>query len=153
LITGRYYVRTFASGKEKWTSLRTTVQPIAKNRMRDHLDAAERQRLTGTAASEATGSLTFRRALKEYQERLKTADIRPNTKAFREAGIKLVARNWPQVEEINVRRIASRSVENWLTQLKASARPHTPPRAKSPARDAERYSSGSRRMKRRDTSP
>ncbi len=133
---GRYYVRTFASGKEKWTSLRTTILSIARNRMREHLDAAERQRLTGPAASEATGSLTFGEALKEYQERLKTADIRPNTKAFREAGIKLVLRSWPEIEEINVRRITSRSVENWLGQLKASAQPHTPPRAKSPARNS-----------------
>jgi len=35
-----------ASGKEKWTSLRTTILSIARNRMREHLDAAERQRLT-----------------------------------------------------------------------------------------------------------
>ena len=133
---GRYYVRTFASGKEKWTSLKTTLLSIAKNRMREHVDAAERQRLTGAAASEATGNLTFGQALKEYQERLKTADIRPNTKAFREAGVKLVLRSWPEVEEINVRRITSRSVESWLVELKASAKPHTPPRAKSPARNS-----------------
>ncbi len=105
---GRYYVRTFASGKEKWTSLSTTIVSIAKNRMREHLDAAERQRLTGTAASEATGNLAFGQALKEYQEPLKTAGIRPNTKAFRQAGIKLVLRSWPEIEEINVRR-ATRS--------------------------------------------
>jgi hypothetical protein len=64
--------------------------------------------------------VTFREALKEYRERLKTADIRPNTKAFREAGIKLVLRSWPEIEEINVRRITSRSVETWLGQLKAA---------------------------------
>ena len=57
---GRYYVRTFASGKEKWTSLRTTILSIARNRMREHLDAAERQRLTGTVASEATGKPDLR---------------------------------------------------------------------------------------------
>ena len=63
--------------------------------MREHLDAAGRQRLTGTAAQEATGNFTCGQALKEYQERLKTGDIRPNTKAFREAGIKLVPRSGP----------------------------------------------------------
>lgn len=133
---GRYYVRTFASRKEKWTSLKTTVLSIARNRMREHVDAAERQRLTGTASSVASGSLSFGRALKEYQVRLKTADVRPNTKSFREAGIKLVLRSWAEIEEINVRRITSRSVENWLTQLKSSAKPHIPPRAKSPARNS-----------------
>jgi len=44
---GRYYVRTYAGGKEKWTSLRTNLQSVAKNRMKEHVDAAERQRTTG----------------------------------------------------------------------------------------------------------
>ena len=35
---GRYYVRTYAGGKEKWTSLRTTPLFVAKNRMRESLD-------------------------------------------------------------------------------------------------------------------
>jgi hypothetical protein len=101
----RYYVRTFASGKEKWTGLKTTALSIAKNRMRDHLDAAERQRMIGAGASEAAGGLTFGQALTQYQGRLKIADIRPNTKAFREAGAKLVLPSCPDVEEINVRRM------------------------------------------------
>jgi hypothetical protein len=41
---GRYYVRTFASGKEKWTSVNTLNLPIARNRTGAHLDAAGRQR-------------------------------------------------------------------------------------------------------------
>ena len=43
----RYYVRTFAGGKEKWTSLKTTMLSVARNRMKEHLDAAERQKTTG----------------------------------------------------------------------------------------------------------
>ena len=132
---GRYYVRTFASGKEKWTSLKTNLLSIARNRMVPHLDAAERQKLTG-AAAEVSGNLTFAQALKEYRELLKIADVRPNTKNFREAGIKLILRSWPDVEKLNVRKITSRSVENWLAQLKATAKPHIPPRAKSPARNS-----------------
>ena len=34
----RYYVRTFAGDKEK----STTLLSVAKNRMKEHLDAAER---------------------------------------------------------------------------------------------------------------
>ena len=47
---GRYYVRTFAGGKEKWTSLKAKLITVAKNRMKEHVDAAERQRTTGNTA-------------------------------------------------------------------------------------------------------
>jgi DNA-directed RNA polymerase specialized sigma24 family protein len=82
---GRYYVRTFAGGKEKWTSLRTKLLTLARNRMKDYVDAAERQRTTGNT-SEAIGRLTFSEAITTYREQLQEAAIRPNTKAYREAG-------------------------------------------------------------------
>ena len=111
---GRYYVRTFAGGKEKWTSLKTKLLTVARNRMKDHVDAAERQRTTGNT-SEAVGRLTFGEAIATYREQLQEAAIRPNTKAFREAGLKLVLRSWENVETLNVRRITSKMVEEWLS--------------------------------------
>jgi len=78
---GRYYVRTFAGGKEKWTSLKTKLLTVARNRMKDHVDAAERQRTTGNT-SEAVGRLTFGEAIMTYREQLQEVAIRPNTKAF-----------------------------------------------------------------------
>lgn len=130
---GRYYVRTFAGGKEKWTSLRTKLLAVARNRMREHVDAAERQRITGKTA-EAVGKMTFGEAVATYREQLKVAVIRPNTKAYREAGLKLVLRTWKDVEALNVRRITSKMVEDWLRQFKANARPYIPRGAKTPAR-------------------
>src|SRR5437764_1480418 len=79
---GRYYVRTFAAGKEKWTSLRTKLLSVAKNRMKEHVDAAERHRTTGQAA-DAIGRLDFGEAMSRYRARLAEASIRPNTKAYR----------------------------------------------------------------------
>ena len=43
----RYYVRTFAAGKEKWISLKTVLLSTAKNRMREHLNSAGRQKSAG----------------------------------------------------------------------------------------------------------
>ena len=43
----RHYARTFAAGKEKWTNLKTNLLSVAKNRMKEHLDAAERQKIAG----------------------------------------------------------------------------------------------------------
>ena len=132
---GRYYVRTFAHGKEKWTSLKTNLLSIAKNRMREHIDAAEKQRLTGESV-DADGSLTFGQAMRFYQSRLDDADIRPNTKAFRESGLKIVLRTWDDIEKINVRRITSRAVENWLRDIKETAKPYVPNGAKTASRNS-----------------
>jgi integrase len=132
---GRYYVRVFACGKEKWTSLKTKLLSVAKNRMKEHVEAAERQRTTGNSA-EAVGRLTFGEAMATYRERLAVADIRPNTKAYREAGLKLVVRSWEDVESLNVRRITSKMVEEWLRRFKAAAVPYVPPGAKTAARNS-----------------
>jgi hypothetical protein len=96
------------------------------------LDAAERQRTTGNS-SEAVGRLTFGEAVTTYREQLQEAAIRPNTKAFREAGLKLVLRSWKNVEALNVRRITSKMVEEWLRRFKSTAQPYVPRGAKTPA--------------------
>ena len=132
---GRYYVRTFAGGKEKWTGLKTKLLSVAKNRMKEHVDASERQRTAGDS-SEVVGKLTFSEALKAYREHLAAADIRPNTKAYREAGLKLVLRSWDGIELLNVRRITSKIVEDWLRRFKATAVPYVPNRAKTAARNS-----------------
>ncbi len=132
---GRYYVRTYARGKGNWTSLKTKLLSVAKNRMKEHVDAAERQRTTGNSV-EAVGKLTFGEAIATYREQLGRAEIRPNTKAFREAGLKLVLKSWEGVEALNVRRITSKTVEDWLRRFKANAVPYVPPNAKSAARNS-----------------
>lgn len=132
---GRYYVRTYARGKGNWTSLKTKLLSVAKNRMKEHVDAAERQRTTGNSV-EAVGKLTFGEAIKTYREQLASADIRPNTKAYREAGLKLVLRSWEEVESLNVRRISSKTVEEWLRRFRANATPYVPPNAKTAARNS-----------------
>jgi integrase len=134
-LNGRYYVRTFAGGKEKWTSLKTKLLSVARNRMKEHVEAAERQRASGSV-SEAVGRLTFGEALGRYREELAASEVRPNTKAYREAGVKLVLRTWPDVESINVRRITSKTVEDWLRRFKAEAVPYVPRGAKMPSRNS-----------------
>jgi hypothetical protein len=83
---GRHYVRTFAGGKEKWASLRTKLLSVARIRMGEHIETAERERAHGRVAS-ADGKMTFGDALVIYQRRLKEAVVRPNTRAFRESGV------------------------------------------------------------------
>ena len=131
----RYYVRTFAAGKEKWTSLKTNLLSVAKNWMKEHLDAAERQKLAGKSVP-AMGKLTFSEVTKTYRQQLQASDVRPNTKAYRDAGIKLVFRSWKGIADLNVRRINSKTVEDWLRRFKANAKPHVPRGATAAARNS-----------------
>ena len=132
---GRYYVRTYAGGKGNWTSLKTKLLSVAKNRMKEHVEAVERHRTTGNSV-EAVGKLTFGEAIHSYRQQLAASDVRPNTKAYRESGLKLVLRSWEGVEAINVRRITSKTVEEWLRHFKATAVPFVPPNAKSAAKNS-----------------
>lgn len=81
---GRYYVGTFAAGKEKWNSLKITLLSVARNcRMKRRPVAAEHQKLTG-GVTEISGMLEFGGALGSCRECLQMADLRPNaTKAYR----------------------------------------------------------------------
>jgi len=103
--------------------------------MKKHTDAAQRQSLIGEL-SETKGPLTFGQAVETYRKDLESSGLRPNTKAFREAGLKLVARTWPGIDLLNVRRITSRMAEDWLRKFKNEARPHVPKGAKSPAHNS-----------------
>jgi integrase len=103
--------------------------------MDEHTDAAKRQSILGDTP-ETKGPLTFGKAVKTYRERLEFSGLRPNTKAFREAGLKLINRTWPGIEPLNVRKITSRVVEDWLRKFKTEARPHVPRGAKTPAHNS-----------------
>ena len=81
-LNRRYYVRTFAGGKEKRTRLKITLFSVAKNRMKEHLDAAERQKSAGELVP-AMGKLTFGEVMETYRQQLQASGVRPNSKASR----------------------------------------------------------------------
>jgi len=79
---GRYYVRTYALGKEKWTSLRTNLLSTARNRMKEHLEAAERLRAENSDTTTSVGPMTFADALTQCRRELKVSPVRPATRCF-----------------------------------------------------------------------
>jgi integrase len=133
---GRYYVRTYALGKEKWTSLRTNLLSTARNRMKEHLEAAERLRAENSDTTTSVGPMTFADALTQCRRELKVSPVRPATKAFREAGFKKLLATWTGVEALNVRRITPKDVIDWLRKLVAEARPHVPNNARRAAHNS-----------------
>jgi len=101
----------------------------------DQLEDDELRKVSGEAQS-AVGRLTFGDALTLYREHLEFEGIRPKTREFREAGIKLALRSWPGIEEVNTRKITARAVEEWLRRFYSQAKSHVPKNAKSPAKNS-----------------
>ena len=129
---GNYYLRTFSGGKEKWTSLKTDILEVAKSKLRDHMDRIAAFRVSGIR--QVSGPLGFEQALAIFMGQLKASAKRPNTKAFYEAGAKLVQRTWPDIVSTKLPSLTALDVQTWLQCFVANAKPHVPPRAKSPAR-------------------
>ena len=128
--TGSYYVRTYAGGKQKWVTLQTTLLSVAKNRMKEHVEGAIRQR-SGGSQIESSGRFRFSQGIALYRRELELAPIQPNTKAYREAGLKLVLKSWEGIESLAVRKITSKMVEEWIGKFKANAKPYKPTGVKS----------------------
>jgi integrase len=132
---GRYYARTFIGGKEIWKSLSTTLKGVAEEELKKHLSSARKQRSTGIMVGD--GKLTFAKAVELYQQNFqRDAEIAENTKAFREAGIKLVLKTWPGVGELNVRKINVPMVRDWALRMRSEATPYVPKGAKKPSRNS-----------------
>jgi hypothetical protein len=68
--------------------------------MKEHVDAAELQRTTGSSA-EAVGRLSFGEALTRYRKQLASSHIPQTPQAYREAGLGLVFSSSDDVEGLN----------------------------------------------------
>ena len=81
-LNQRYYVRTFAGGKKKWDSLQITWLSVPKNRVKEPLDAAERQKRDGACGGQADlwkghGDLSiFRKAKVEKNGKVEAQESR-----------------------------------------------------------------------------
>jgi hypothetical protein len=132
---GRYYARVFAGGKEIWKSLKTTTKSTAEERLEEHVHNARKQRASGVKTS--GGKLSFADALVIYRKNFnRDAELADNTKAFREAGVKLVLKTWPGIGAVNVRKITAPMVRDWALNMRAKALPYVPKRAKTACRNS-----------------
>jgi integrase len=132
---GRYYARVFVGGKEIWKTLKTNLKSVAVERLQEHVNNARQQRSTGIEV--ADGKLSFGDVVELYRARFqRDAEIAKLTKEFRESGIKLVLKTWPDVFPLNVRKITVPMVRDWALRIRSEAIPHIPRGAKRPARNS-----------------
>jgi integrase len=109
---GVYYARTFARGREKWKSLRTKTFSVAEARL-EELRREEREKRALTAEVE-TGDLTFKGAMEVYLARLDADPVRKKTtKKYHREVLASILREWPELEERELKRISRRECADW----------------------------------------
>ncbi len=112
---GGYYARTFANGREKWKTLRTSLFSVAKLRLADHVgEAREHRALTDSAES---GDLSFGDAVKLYLAKLNSDPSRKTaTKHYHGQIITAILREWPGLDERQLKRITRRECAEWAAR-------------------------------------
>ena len=64
IISGRYYARIFANGKETWESLKTDILEIAKVKLREISGSIEKAAFHEAASAQTRPSMPFRNLLR-----------------------------------------------------------------------------------------
>ena len=113
--SGTYFARFRVGGKLVWKSLKTTAFSVAKQRLpdtvRDH-----RSKLESFAAF-ADGKMTVADVAEVYLQKMRASvSLKPRSKDYREMMIDFIRRSWPSLFATNVRKVAQRDCEAWLSR-------------------------------------
>ena len=120
--SGTYFARVRVGGKLIRQSLKTKVLSVAKLKLGD-LEKSEREKLESTERS-GDGKALFADLLAEYREQLqRDVTIKPGTRTYREECIKRILKSWPQLPELQVRKIAHADCVIWASRLASTASP------------------------------
>ncbi|MFH1066810.1 MAG: site-specific integrase [bacterium] len=137
--TGNYYTRYWASGKEIWKSLRTSHASIAKARAAAELKKIRQEQNQPKALE--TGHLTVGECLADVLKQTQTnPDLKPSTKCHRQQVVKSILTTWPELQDLNVKRVTSRDCLAWAERYRAKE-PYRPPKAKRAPRNSKGISS------------
>ncbi len=133
---GGYYYRVTVGGKQIWEPLKTKLKVVAEARV------AERQRVSrkyrNISRGAAIGSLTIGQALDAVSLEVQAStDIQPNTKRYRLKGIKALLSSWPQLANLDARKLCSAEVKAWSNRVRNTTPAHVPYKAKTAMRNSK----------------
>jgi integrase len=132
---GRYYARISRGSKKMWKSLGTKLKSVAEKKLDKHVADVRGHQPAEIEISEGELKLTFGKVLELYRLNFRRdAELAEGTKQFREAGVKLVLKTWPGIDDINVRSISVPAVREWALRMRSETKPYVPHKAKSASR-------------------
>jgi integrase len=110
--SGNYYARTRVKGKLIWKSLKTDRLGVAKLRLGDFLK--DENHRAESLQSVARGKMTFGDAVVIYRQRLEQSQhLKDGAKLYRENTIVALLKSWPELKEMDARKITENDCLNW----------------------------------------
>ncbi len=135
---GRYYARISRGSKKMWKSLGTKLKSVAEKKLEKHVADVRGRQPAEIEITEGEVKLTFGKVLELYRLNFqRDAELADGTKAFREAGVKLVLKTWPGIQTVNVRSISVPAVREWALRMRSETKPYVPTNAKTASRRSE----------------
>ena len=132
---GRYYARISRGSKKMWKSLGTKLKSVAEKKLEKHVSDVRGHQPAEIEITEGELKLTFGKVLDLYRLNFqRDAELADGTKAFREAGVKLVLKTWPGIQTVNVRSISVPAVREWALRMRSETKPYVPTNAKTASR-------------------
>ena len=124
-----YYARAKVRGKLIWRSLETETFSVAKLRLPDTL---KELRDAAPAEIKMEPKITFGQVVELYKTSVnENARLKPRAKEFRLRSEFTFRRTWPDVFEIELRRVTPEACKAWLTKFENGASRYKAPLAKS----------------------
>jgi integrase len=112
--SGVYYARGRVGGKLFYKTLETSTLSVAKLRLIDELK--QRRAIVKSTDKVTSGRMTFADAVAAYQQKVEAdPNLKPRSKDYRRTTINFIVKSWPRVMEQDVRKIARRDLEKWLS--------------------------------------
>jgi len=129
--SGTYYARVRIMGKLHWRTLDTKSYSVAKLRLPDFV--SEMRRALGAEATgpQVSPKITFGEATELYKASVNSNPrLRPSTKEFRFRLIMTLRRTWPELFEMELRRVTPEACQAWLNRFENGSSTYRPTRAK-----------------------
>jgi integrase len=121
LPSGIIFARFKVRGKQVRKSLKTTNLELAKNKLAE-LERNER----AIAQERRRGKMLFGEALDEHlRSRKCDPTIKPSTKAYDDQRTKALYESWPDLKELDVRRVNKEDCERWAGKFAKDYAPST----------------------------
>ncbi|MEN9402743.1 MAG: hypothetical protein RL091_1446 [Verrucomicrobiota bacterium] len=128
---GTYYLRARICGRLIWRSLDTDTFSVAKLLLPDKL--SELRGAVGAASTDIKLSrkITFGEAVELYKAEVNSnARLKPTAKHFRLRPVHTFKRTWPEIFDMELRRISPEACKAWLTRFENGGSTYLGPRSK-----------------------
>jgi integrase len=114
-ISGRYYCRLYANGKQHWKALGTDVISVARVRLAEHIKDFKGAIRAEQAVEQ--GKATVELLAQEYLKGVRQAvDIKASTVHYREQLVKAILGSWPELATLQPKDVSEKDCQEWAAK-------------------------------------